>query len=387
MRPRLLFLSAHLPGPEATQAGHKTAFRHLSWLAERFDISYVGFMNQADQKADQAPVRSLCKDVEIHAVTQKSRMVGAVSRPMLPWLVAARWQRQVHRVVRRRIETEPYSRVHVEWAQMAQYLPAARPGLTTWISAHDVMYLGCERNAESSSGFRRALWRWQAQSLYRWERQQYGRVSAVLLHNPKDGQLVADMLGSRRNVRVVPPYFDRYRSRVRVPGKDGPRLLFWGSMGRKENSEAAEWLIREVLPRVAPQLPQVRFIIAGSNPPASLVAAQSAQISVTGFVKDPQGVFDQADAAVLPLFRGAGVKVKVIECLAAGLPVITTPVGSEGIEATEQDGLSVLAGDPQSFSERILSLARDPQRWEAESRAAVAWGQNLDGGSREVLFD
>mgnify|MGYP002789636047 CR=1 FL=1 len=386
MLPRLLYLSAHLPGPEASQAGHKTAFRHLRWLAERYEVSFVGFANSGDQKADQGPVRSLCRDVHVQPVSRWTRIIGALSAPRLPWLVAARWQRDVHRLVRDRLGSGGFSRVHVEWAQMAQYIPQGLTGIETWISAADVMYLGAERNAERSSGLRRRVWQGQARGLYRWERDQYARVDTVLLHNPKDGQLVSRMLGSDRNVRVISPYFDRYTPRLRNPGTGAPRLLFWGSMGRTENSEAAEWLVREVLPRLRSQMPGARLIIAGSNPPHGLVQAASDAVEVTGFVKDPQAVFDRADAAVLPLFRGAGVKVKVIECLAAGLPVITTAVGAEGIEAGLRDGLTVLEANAEAFVGKIVALASGPERWAGESQAAIEWGRRLGDGDRALLF-
>ena len=102
-------------------------------------------------------------------------------------------------------------------------------------------------------------------------------------------------------------------------------------MNRHENVDAAEWLIQKIFPLVKKNVPGLKLLIVGANPPYGLLKWQCKDITVTGYVEDPAEYFEKATLAVLPLRLGAGIKYKVLECLEAGLSIITTDVGAEGI--------------------------------------------------------
>jgi glycosyltransferase involved in cell wall biosynthesis len=109
-------------------------------------------------------------------------------------------------------------------------------------------------------------------------------------------------------------------------------LLFWGAMSRKENSDAAIYFITNFWNHLKASFPLLKLYIVGSDPPSKLYELANKDIIITGFVEDPSWYFEKIKLGIVPLSKGAGVKVKVLEMMSAGLPVVSTPVGAEGIE-------------------------------------------------------
>jgi glycosyltransferase involved in cell wall biosynthesis len=143
-------------------------------------------------------------------------------------------------------------------------------------------------------------------------------------------------------------------------------------------------LINEVMRRIWCELPELTCTIVGAGSPAEVTALASPRVAVRGWVDDLSPVLDGARALLAPVRFGAGVKGTITQALAEGLPVVTTPIGAEGLEAT--DGVDLLIGrDLDELAARTVQLVRDDALWERLSRA----GQRLIGasGSPAVIVD
>jgi glycosyltransferase involved in cell wall biosynthesis len=242
---------------------------------------------------------------------------------------------------------------------MARYLRALRPRAledpTPWrvYDAHNAEFL-LQRRAFETALSRREVGgaAGAAYSLVQWRRlerfeQATVRASrltlAVSYHDAN--QLEALAPGSAR-VHVVPNGIDvqRYAFRLPDPG-DVPNLLFLGKLDYRPNIEAVRWLVTEVLPRLFVDLPKARLFVVGDRPPAWLVAAgqRDARIAVTGPVPDEQPYLARAAVLVLPMRVGGGSRVKALVALASGVPIVTTRVGMEGLEA--EPGVHYLCAD------------------------------------------
>ena len=139
----------------------------------------------------------------------------------------------------------------------------------------------------------------------------------------------------------------------RVPG----RLLFTGNLDYAPNSEAARHLVFEIFPRIRATLPNATLHIVGRNPPPDVIGHPG--VVATGFVEDIVAYYRSAEVFVCPMLSGAGVKNKVLEALSAGLPIVTTSLGINGIEYVEEGRHYLLADDPYMFSQKVLSLLMD----------------------------
>ena len=130
--------------------------------------------------------------------------------------------------------------------------------------------------------------------------------------------------------------------------------MFW-----PPNVTGVLWFAREVLPLIHETVPEARFVIVGKNPPTEVRAlAADPRIEVTGYVADPRPYLEAADAFVVPLFSGGGMRVKIVDAWLWGLPIVSTPIGAEGIEV--QDGGNILlAGDAAAFGAATIRLLTD----------------------------
>lgn len=136
-------------------------------------------------------------------------------------------------------------------------------------------------------------------------------------------------------------------------------VLFVGSMDYHANVDAVTWFAREVWPRIASQFPHLVFTIAGRNPGPNVRALASANIRVTGSVDDVKPYYTNAAAVVVPLRVGSGTRLKILEAMAAGVPVVSTALGAEGLDA--KDGVQMLIGDtPEGISSALSYLLRNP---------------------------
>ena len=162
-----------------------------------------------------------------------------------------------------------------------------------------------------------------------------------------------------------------------VPGPAGRAdLLFIGGYRHRPNVDAVSWFTDEVLPLVRRHEP-ARFIALGANPPAAMQALASDTVVIPGYRNDVSADFDAARVFVAPLRYGAGMKGKLGQAMAFGLPVVTTSVGAEGMGLVDGEHVLV-ADDPEAFAEAVLRLYRDDELWErlsagARELAAETW--------------
>lgn len=160
----------------------------------------------------------------------------------------------------------------------------------------------------------------------------------------------------------------------RVSPHDGRRdILFVGGFEHPPNVDAVTYLVREVMPRVWSQAPDVSVTVVGASAPDEVEALAGPRVAIRGWVADLGPLLDSARTMVVPVRYGAGIKGKITQGLAAGLPVVTTSVGAEGIGGV--DGENMLIGnDAESLAERIVSVVEDDLLWTA-----------LSDGGRELV--
>ena len=166
-----------------------------------------------------------------------------------------------------------------------------------------------------------------------------------------------------------------------VPMQPGPRpsinssdplvILWLGSFDWSPNLEGLRWFLDRVWPGLSQEAgPHLEFHIVGSNPPPDVSAvAQRGSVHVHGYVDDISDLKRRSDVLIAPLFSGSGVRVKVVEGLATGLPVVTTPKGIEGLTAAPGRDL-LLAENEEEFAAALVRLAAEPELRRRLSEAA-----------------
>nr|WP_242011721.1 glycosyltransferase [Acetobacter oeni] len=189
-------------------------------------------------------------------------------------------------------------------------------------------------------------------------------------------------LAPRACVRVLPNVFEI--DEAEPPGVSGRKDIFFiGGFWHTPNGDGVLWFVREVWPLIREALPDVRFTIAGSNMGNEILAlCEIPGVDVVGYIPEVQPYLDSHRIFVAPLRFGAGMKGKVGQSLAGGLPVVATGVGAEGMGL--EDGVDILVeDDPAAFAEAVIRLYLDDELW---TRLSVA-GRNhiINTLSRKVV--
>ncbi|SDS59157.1 Glycosyltransferase involved in cell wall bisynthesis [Nocardioides scoriae] len=225
--------------------------------------------------------------------------------------------------------------------------------------------------ATGSTGVRRLVMHLEARRIDRDERrlEQADWLRTMADISATDAQVRRDRGG--RAVHVPPFAHDASKLVLpRTPGPE-PRVVFLGALDVETNTTALDWLLERVWPQVRRQVPDAVLDVVGRHPAPALVTRLDAEpgVELHADVPDLAPFLSGARVAVNPAVSGSGVNIKLVDYLQAGVPVVTTTLGAQGLGLT--DGPLVSVQDrPESYAEALVGLLQDPDRAEAMGAAA-----------------
>lgn len=206
----------------------------------------------------------------------------------------------------------------------------------------------------------------------------YAAADHVLVVSEVERELLTGLLPSL-SVSVVGNAHSAVDSPPPAQGRSG--VLFVGNANHPPNVDGARWLVEEVWPRVRAYRPDVELAVVGNDPRGAFRPLARESVVVTGWVPTTRPFLEAARVSVAPLLSGAGVKGKVGEALAAGLPVVSTSIGAEGLGLS--DGVDVaVADDAAAFADRVVQLLDDDDAWSAQSAAGLRRSREALGPDR-----
>ena len=168
-----------------------------------------------------------------------------------------------------------------------------------------------------------------------------------------------------------------------------PHAIFvagWMAGAGSPNADALRWFAREIAPLVAARLPEAVTIVTGGNPPREIMQLRSPAVRLVGYVDDLAGAYAGARVAIGPIRFGAGVKIKTIEAIQHGLPVVATATGAEGIVLDEAECV-VVRNDPAEFADALVELLVDEAAWTRAHRAACRQAERWEMERRRTWLD
>jgi glycosyltransferase involved in cell wall biosynthesis len=193
------------------------------------------------------------------------------------------------------------------------------------------------------------------------------RADTTLVVSPVEQELLRQDVPDA-DVRVVSNVHHVHGSRRSFAERRD--ILFIGAFAHPPNADAALWFGREIFPLVLKREPDIQLFVIGAEPPRDVRALRGGQIQILGHVPDVSSFFDSCRVSVAPLRYGAGVKGKVNQSLAYGLPVVATSHAVEGMFL--EDGVSVLVADrPREFAEQLVRVYRDQALWDRLSKGGL----------------
>lgn len=379
---RVLIVLPFAPGPDAAHGGGRANAELVAGLAARHRVAVLHVRSAEDLPADAA-LAAACELVE-EAVREprgrgwrwrarmRARNVGSMLRGR-PRLAGQAWLPELDRRLRALIERWEPDVVQVEFEQMAQYLlrlPAT--GVPRVLTVHDPGAAAARDLLRTATGPRRAaalldLLAWTA-----YERRILRHVDAVVTLSDADRRRLARHAPPAARIERIPLTVSPPGRALDPAGTDGAGLLFVGSYRHRPNVDAALRLAEAILPRVRARCPGATLRLVGPEPPGELLALAGGGVEVTGIVPDVTPYLDAAAVVVVPLRLGGGMRVKVLEALAAGKAVVCSRLAAEGLDVADGAEL-LLAETDEEFTAAIARLLGDEALRRELGTRARAW--------------
>lgn len=261
--------------------------------------------------------------------------------------------------LRRTLDRVKFDTVHFDTLGLAQYRPLVN-GAGTVLNHHNIESSMMEHRAVTEPRrVPRQYWRWEAQKLLRAERDYCPRFSVNLVVSPEDGETLASLAPGIETKVVANGVDTEYFTPRADPG--GNTLLFCGGLDWYPNGEAMAYFFDQIWPLLTRRLSSVRVVVVGRNPPRWLtqLGDSDRRVEVTGFVDDVRPYFKEATAYICPIRVGGGTRLKILDALAMGMPLIGTTFACSGI-SVEHAKHVLLADTPEAFAEQVLRVLADP---------------------------
>lgn len=265
-----------------------------------------------------------------------------------------------------------YDIIQIEHSIMAPYIRAVAGQSTakTVLTFHNVGFLQYRRMFKTERNpYRKIRHFLNWLPMERYEARIAERFDACVVTSPDDRRALLEK-NSGLPVEVVPNGVDTEGYVPLEEPESAPHLLFMGKMDYEPNIDAVVWFAQEIFPLIRQEVPDCVFTIAGGSPVDEVQRLASVSgITVTGYVQDIQCRYKKCGVVVTPLRSGGGTRLKILEAMALGRPVVSTTVGCEGLHCRHNEHL-LIADTPELFARQVIDLLSDRQRRQRLAAAA-----------------
>ena len=275
----------------------------------------------------------------------------------------------------------------LEWTNtvvLASRIHKIFPDAKLIASEHDVTFVGYKRKAKYFKGIKKILWKHKYLYEKKTELNALRECDLILPHNAENKEVLIKYGVNEEKIQWLVPYYSNMSGCARK--SNNRDILFFGAMSRPENYLSAIWFIENVMPLLNDL--DVRFVIVGSKPPEELKRFKSDRIVITGFVNDTLPYFESSMCLVAPLVLGAGIKVKILEAMSSGIPVLTNNIGIEGIPA-ENGSTYFHCNDAETYNKIIRQLYSgeiDTETVSIKSREFMKRLFDVEGSLRRYMY-
>ncbi len=381
---RILLLTQIVPYPPDSGPKVKT-YHVLRYLAEcGHQITLASFVRTAEARYLQ-DLQVYCE--AIHPVPLQRSLwadAGAYASSLfsgLPFLVARDAKTEMFGLVRQLIQTRHYDIVHADQLTMAQFALSIRRSIgqdhnapAIVFDAHNAVWTIVERSRQTAPPFLYPVLSLEARRVKRYEARLVHDFDHTLAVSSIDQQALLQGASNRGEVRtnpsllkskvsVIPITVDCQTLKPVSRADASSMILTVGTLFYPPNADGVRWFLQEVFPLVKQKIGRAELTIVGPRPPADLVQAGQRDpqaIHVTGYVPDLLPYFESAAVMVVPVRAGSGMRVRILEALARGMPVVTTTTGLEGIDGVHGEHVLV-ADEPSEFASAVAQLLEDQE--------------------------
>jgi sugar transferase (PEP-CTERM/EpsH1 system associated) len=364
---RVLMIANYLPYPELT-GGRIRVYNLLRRVAQRHEVSLAALLESPEDVEGVPHLQQFCAAVETASFPAHQRSRLAKAPGMLRYVLERKppdlmllHSQELLQKIRQLFSTAPFDIVQIE-SVMGLYLEGLPPR-GAYRSLEMFQNITSHQLARISDVERRGYERLRARitsiSMRHWEPRYAENFDRCTTVSKVDQELLMKA-NPRLRVDVIPNGVDTQKYQpLPLPSETAsPSLMFIGSMGYPPCVDAVLYFHSDILPLIRQVITPVQFRVVGRDPPPEVLKLNGTGVHVTGRVEDVVPFYQQSTVCVVPLRAGGGTRLKILEAMALGRPVVSTTIGCEGLDVV--DGKHLLVADtPEQFAAHTLRLLND----------------------------
>ena len=361
---RILLITAHLPYPP--RSGHRLRnFNLVTRIARHHEVWLVSFVDGSGELEGVRQLSKICAGVETVSAGEES----AFSRPVdaLRYLAAGippdlrlYESKELTQKIQQLTDRVNFDIVQIEDSFMALYLETLPVDLQkkAVLTFHDVVFSKYSRIWRLEPKATRKFRTWvYSRLMSQWEPRYTERFGRCIAMSEADCSLLHSA-NPRLKITVIPNGIDTSFNQLMPFSNSSPELVFVGNMGYRPNVDAMAFFCQEIYPRIIEKIPDLKLWIVGINPSPEVKKLENENVHVTGQVDDVRPYYRRSTVCVVPLRAGGGTRIKILESMALGRPVVTTTIGCEGLDVVDGQHLFI-ADTPGRFADAVLRLLTD----------------------------
>ncbi len=353
----ILFLSQVLPFP--LDAGPKTrSYYVLRYLSQRHDVTLLTFVRVSDKAASVAHLETFCRAVHtvpMHRTTIKDllQLTRSFSSGE-PFLIVRDQIPAYRQKMAELVRNGNFDVIHADQLWMAQYALPHQHRCKIILDQHNAVHLVPKRLADGEANpVKRQILKREAKLMKRYEIDICQQFDQTVWVTKEDK---ATMPASSVDP-VIPICADPSQIQPYSVKNDSKNITFLGGLHWPPNAQGILWFANDVFPLVRKKIPDATLTVIGKNPPPEL---QGAGIRAIGYAPTLTSYLEDTAVFVVPLLAGGGMRVKILDAWQWGLPIVSTDIGAEGIDATHNHD-ALLANTPAEFAQATLQLLKNPK--------------------------
>jgi sugar transferase (PEP-CTERM/EpsH1 system associated) len=368
---RVLYFAPRIAWPIISGA-HLRDFYFAQYLAQKSQLTYIGLVNEnaggqpdalREKLGNGAQVIPLRRDAAYRRTNILRGLVGPTPLNVLNF-TSPRVLADVDRIFRE----QSFDTIQIESMHLIAYARRIRqlaPQSRLILDWHNVESEILARYAENDSNPLRALYARRTSQLSRNVEDDLLRLcDAHTVCSGREREVLQQRVpGIRVEVVGNGVDCDFFEAPKAAPTADRRDVLFMGRMDYHANVDAALYFVSKIWPTIHQRRPELRLVIVGAQPAKSILALREQGITVTGTVDDVRPYYHRALTSVVPLRVGGGTRLKVLEAMAAGTPVVSTTLGAEGLETTHGKDI-VIADTPEAMADAVVNLQAGGPQWQ-----------------------
>lgn len=358
---KILMITPYLPYP-LLSGGQIRSYNLLKNLSKKHKITLFSFIRDDSEMNYIEELTKYCKLVKVF----KRRKAWDIKNILLaaftpyPFLVSIYFSLSLRKAIEKELNRGDYDLIHAETFYVMPNIQTTK--IPTLLVEQTIEYLVYQNFVDNLKIFPiKPLLYFDVMKIRVWEKHYWRRATSLVAMSEEDKEIMGQAV-PKKSIDIVANGVDiGFFTKTKKIKPKRPTVLFVGNFKWLPNKDAAKFLTYDIWPKIKKKIANAKLWIVGQNPTAEILSlAKQKDVLVEGSIKDIRDAFGKASVLLAPIRNGRGTKYKVLEAMATKLPVVSTPLGVDGIDAQDNKEVFIAEGC-QDLAEKTINVLKDEE--------------------------